>query len=77
MDAVLSKLAQLIREEFEDAPGLRLSVSEGSRFWGLDEMTCAYALERLVAIGFLRKGLDERYGQSSAGDRALASDRHA
>src|SRR6185503_14617330 len=30
------KLVQRIREEFEDAPNLRLTVSEAARFWALD-----------------------------------------
>ena len=30
------KLVQRIREEFEDAPNLRMTVSEAARFWGLD-----------------------------------------
>jgi hypothetical protein len=59
------KLVQRIREEFEEAPGLRITVSEGSRFWGLDEGTCDQVLGRLLATGFLAKGVDERYRQAS------------
>jgi hypothetical protein len=43
VDAALFKLAQRIREEFEEAPGLRITVIEASRFWGLDEETCGRA----------------------------------
>jgi alkylation response protein AidB-like acyl-CoA dehydrogenase len=63
VDPVLTKLAQLIREEFEDAPALRLTVSEASRFWGLDEKTCRQIFTRLMATGFLARGVDERYGR--------------
>jgi len=36
----LLKLTRRIRDEFEEAPGLRLSIDEGARFWGLDENVC-------------------------------------
>jgi hypothetical protein len=60
----LQKLAQHIREEFEEAPGLRLTVSEAARFWGLDPMTCEQVLGRLREAGFLTAGSDARYGQA-------------
>lgn len=65
MERAFVKLVQRIREEFEEAPGLQMTVSEGSRFWGLDEGTCSEVLGRLVATGFLAKGVDERYVQRS------------
>jgi hypothetical protein len=64
MDHVLDKIARLIREEFEEAPGLRLTVWEASRFWVLDEKTCSQALTRLQEAGFLTKGDDQRYRQA-------------
>jgi DNA-binding IclR family transcriptional regulator len=60
-DAALVKLAQRIMEEFEEAPGLRITLSEASRFWGLDETTTARVLARLLASGFLATGGDQRY----------------
>ncbi|HEU5258813.1 MAG TPA: hypothetical protein VFU28_22650 [Vicinamibacterales bacterium] len=61
----LLKLTQRIREEFEESPGLRVSVDEGARFWGLDEQTCALVLSELVADGFLACGRDHRFRQAS------------
>jgi hypothetical protein len=61
------KLTQRIREEFEEAPGLRVTISEGARFWGLDETTCEQVLVHLFAAGFLSRGIDRRYQQSSGG----------
>jgi hypothetical protein len=63
-ERVLMKLAQRIREEFEEAPGLRITVPEGSRFWGLEEKTCGEVLARLVAAGFLARSADDRYRQA-------------
>jgi hypothetical protein len=62
----LMKLAQRIREEFEEVPGLRVTVSEAARFWGLDEQTCEQVLAHLFATRFLTRGDDRRYGQASA-----------
>ena len=57
------KLVQRIREEFEDAPNLRMTVSEAARFWALDFATCERVLTELLRTGFLARGPDERYGQ--------------
>ena len=61
IDARLIKLAQRIREEFEELPGLRITVAEAARFFGLDETTCEWVLARLAAAGFLATGVDRRY----------------
>ena len=61
----LLKLTQRIREEFQESPGLRVTVDEGARFWGLDEHTCAQVLSELVADGFLASGRDRRFRQAS------------
>lgn len=64
------RLVQLIREEFERAPDLRISVSEAARFWALDRSTCERVLAELLRVGFLALGADARYRQSnlSTGD---------
>jgi hypothetical protein len=64
VEVALFKLARWIREEFEETPGLRITVSEASRFWGLDDTTCEEVLARLLAAGFLVRGVDERYRQA-------------
>jgi hypothetical protein len=61
----LLKLAQRIREEFEETPGLRVTIDEGARFWGLDEHVCELVLAELLADGFLSRGFDQRYRQAS------------
>jgi DNA-binding IclR family transcriptional regulator len=60
------KVVQRIREEFEETPGLRLTVREASRFWALDEATCQLVLLDLVSQGFLAQGIDNRYQMYSA-----------
>jgi len=61
MKVNVRKLVQRIREEFEETPGLRLSVHEASRFWALDETTCEVVLAELVSTGFLAQGIDDRF----------------
>jgi hypothetical protein len=51
--------------EFVDMPGLRLTLPQAKRLWGLDEPTCARLLERLVEFGFLCR---------AGGDYARATD---
>jgi Fic family protein len=55
------KLVQRLREEFEEIPGLRLTVREASRFWALDEVTCGRVLADLMAQGFLARNVDGRF----------------
>ena len=54
------KLVQRLREEFEEIPGLRLTVREASRFWALDEPTCG-VLRELTAEGVLARSVDGRF----------------
>jgi hypothetical protein len=61
-----AKLVQRIREEFEEAPGLEITVNEGARFWSLDRDACELVLARLHDITFLVRTGDGRYRQSSA-----------
>jgi len=55
------KLVQRLREEFEEIPGLRLTVREASRFWALDEVTCGQVLTELMTEGFLARSGDGRF----------------
>ena len=59
--AFFRKLVQRIREEFEDAPGLRMTVNEAARFWGLDFTTSERVLAELFRRGVLTRGPDDRY----------------
>ena len=61
VEAASINLVQRIREEFEEAPGLRITVTEAARFWGLDEATCERVLGQLLAAGFLARSVDGRH----------------
>jgi len=64
IERAVFKLAQRIREEFEEAPEGRFTLREASEFWGLDEGMCALVFARLLATGFLSKDANERYRRS-------------
>ena len=49
-----AELAQRIRQEFEEAPCLQLTIEEGARFWALDPATCTEVLVWLQHAGTVR-----------------------
>ena len=66
MTPMIAALTKRIREEFDEAPGLQLTVAEGVRFWSLDAETCAGVLEQLHQTGFLVRTRDGRYRRPRA-----------
>lgn len=48
-------------------PGLRLSVMQAQRLWGLDEPTCASLLELLIELRFLHRTGDGRFARLTEG----------
>lgn len=51
-----------MRGEFREMPGLRLSLEQAQRLWGLDREVCACLLGMLVDEGFLRRRSNATYG---------------
>jgi hypothetical protein len=47
------QLLARIRSEYREMPGMRLTLLQARRLWGLDILTCAAALATLQAAGFL------------------------
>jgi hypothetical protein len=56
-----AQLLARIRAEYREMPGLRLTLVQARRLWGLDIMTCASALSALQAAGFLHVTRDGAY----------------
>jgi hypothetical protein len=42
-----------VRAEFIEMPGLKLTVAQAQRLWGLDRSTCEWVIEKLTEAGFL------------------------
>ena len=50
----MNELVGRIRAEFLEMPGLRLTVTQASRLWGLDEGACRRVIDVLIGASFLR-----------------------
>jgi len=50
----LTEVLGHIREEYDDMPGLCLTLPQAQRLWGLDAGTCQRAIATLVDAGYLR-----------------------
>ena len=57
---------QIIRGEFLEIPGLRLTSDQIQRLWGLHRDTCAAILESLLHQRFLQLTADGHYVRSSS-----------
>jgi Fic family protein len=57
----MSTLVERIQKEFEEAPGLAITVENGVRFWALEAATCERVLTDLQATGFLVKSTDGHF----------------
>jgi hypothetical protein len=54
LPAEFHPLVERIRGEFLEMPGLRLTVPQASRLWGLDPASCRIVIDFLIGTAFLR-----------------------
>ena len=47
-------LAERVRGEFNEMPGLQLTMAQAARLWGMDQKACRTVIEALVESSFLR-----------------------
>lgn len=47
-------LAHRVRAEFNEMPGLRLTLPQAARLWGLEPPACQVVIDVLVSAAFLR-----------------------
>ncbi|MGE5360708.1 MAG: hypothetical protein ACM3NQ_16955 [Bacteroidales bacterium] len=47
-----------VRAEFLEMPGLKLTVSQAQRLWGMDRRTCEALIDELTATRFLARTRD-------------------
>jgi hypothetical protein len=50
----VESVAQRVRAEFEEMPGMTLTVAQASKLFGLDNDLCRTVVERLVGSAYLR-----------------------
>ena len=56
VESTLASLLLRIRSEYEDMPGLCLTLRQAARLWNLEPAVCERLLGTLVAQGVLRQG---------------------
>ena len=56
----------LVRAEYLEIPGLRLTKEQVQRLWGLDPVTCEALLTALVDVRFLRLTRQDAYVRADA-----------
>ncbi len=47
-------ISRRVRAEFEEMPGLTLTVAQASRLFGLDQVSCRSIVDQLVGVSYLR-----------------------
>jgi hypothetical protein len=47
-------VANRVRAEFEEMPGMALTVQQAARLFGLDDRACRVVVDRLVVSSYLR-----------------------
>ena len=50
----LDNVEARVRAEFDEMPGLRLTITQASRLFGLDRDLCRTVVDRLVRVEYLR-----------------------
>ena len=58
---------QIVRAEYLEIPGLRLTKPQVQRLWGLDQATCDALLAALIDGKFLRRTRQDAYVRADAG----------
>ena len=56
--AAQEETVRRIRAEFLEMPGLKLTVPQAQRLWGIDRLTCEAVIEELTASRFLVRTRD-------------------
>ncbi len=62
--SALDDLLSRVRGEYDEMPGLSLTMPQAQRLWALDQQTCAVVLRTLVEGRFLRRTPHGRYVRS-------------
>ena len=58
-------ICRRIRGEYTEMPGLRLTVTQAQRLWGLDRTACETVLSALVDVEFLIRNRDGAFMRRS------------
>jgi hypothetical protein len=59
-------MAERVRAEFEEMPGMTLTVPQASRLFGLEYEICRTIVERLVGAAYLRQTRNGAFARVAA-----------
>ena len=68
VETPVTQWLQIVRKEFQEIPGQRLTKPQVQRLWGLDEDTCDALVEALVQAQFLTRTSTGAYGRADIGN---------
>jgi CheY-like chemotaxis protein len=63
------RILMRVRGEYLEMPGLRLTLPQARRLWGMDVVTCERILQLLVDANFLSVRSDGTYARASEGEQ--------
>ena len=66
LPAEIFDVIKRVRNEYEEMPGMCLTLPQARRLLGLDQRTCADIMNSLIDRGFLRRTRDGRYVRADA-----------
>jgi len=69
----IDDVLQRIQGEFSEMPGLRLTVAQAQRLWGLERAVCDELLGALVDANFLSQTRDRAFIKTDGGPRRTAT----
>jgi len=58
-------IAERVRGEFREMPGLALTLAQAARLWSLDAATCSEVVSHLVETGYLYRRGDGAFCRAS------------
>jgi len=64
----VTEWVRIVRKEFQEIPGQRLTKPQVQRLWGLDEDTCDALVEALVQAQFLTRTSTGAYARADIGN---------
>lgn len=64
----VTEWVRIVRKEFQEIPGQKLTKPQVQRLWGLDQDTCEVLVEALVQARFLTRTSTGAYGRADIGN---------
>jgi len=68
VETPVTQWLQIVRKEFQEIPGQKLTKPQVQRLWGLDQDTCEVLVEALVQARFLTRTSTGAYGRADIGN---------